>query len=430
MKEEFVIITDKLTKRFGDFVAADGISFTVNKGEIFGFLGANGAGKTTAMRMLCGLSRPSSGTATIAGFDVYKQTEQIKKNIGYMSQKFSLYEDLTVMENIKFFGGIYGLSNKQIRDKGDRLLEGLSLQQEARKLVGALPLGWKQKLSFSVAVLHEPKIVFLDEPTGGVDPVTRRQFWSMIYDVADRGWRYLSPRIIWTKRSTAAGYLLWWTDRLKHWIHRETLSRPTGLLLWMKFFIRWPAAHNAANNMKQLLIFIRKEFAHVLRDKKTLLILFGMPVVQILIFGFALTNEVRNARIVVMDEAGDMASQRIIGKVAASRYFEIVRVAMNRREIEDAFKQGDIRLALIFPPNFYRDLSHEHQASLQVIADASDPNMATTLTNYISSIVTEYALENGQEEQAPYTVLPEVRYLYNPQLRGLPTLFRGLCPWC
>lgn len=184
---EAVITTDKLTKRFGDFVAANEITFEVDKGEIFGFLGANGAGKTTAIRMLCGLSIPSSGKATIAGFDVYKQTEQIKKNIGYMSQKFSLYEDLTVLENIRFFGGIYGLTNKQIKAKGDQLIEQLGLQQEVKKLVVSLPLGWKQKLSFSVAVLHEPKIVFLDEPTGGVDPVTRRQFWDMIYDAADRG---------------------------------------------------------------------------------------------------------------------------------------------------------------------------------------------------------------------------------------------------
>jgi len=182
-----VIKTDKLTKRFGDFIAANETTFEVNKGEIFGFLGANGAGKTTAMRMLCGLSIPSSGTATIAGFDVYRQTEQIKKNIGYMSQKFSLYEDLTVLENIRFFGGIYGLSDQQIKTKSEQLIDDLGLQKEVKKLVGSLPLGWKQKLSFSVAVLHEPKIVFLDEPTGGVDPVTRRQFWSMIYDAADRG---------------------------------------------------------------------------------------------------------------------------------------------------------------------------------------------------------------------------------------------------
>ncbi len=185
--EEAVIKTDKLTKKFGDFVAADSLSFEVKKGEIFGFLGANGAGKTTAMRMLCGLSKPSSGSATIAGFDVYKQTEQIKKNIGYMSQKFSLYEDLTVKENIHFFGGIYGLSDKQLKDKSEELVSQLGLQHEVKKLVADLPLGWKQKLSFSVAVIHQPKIVFLDEPTGGVDPVARRQFWDLIYEAADNG---------------------------------------------------------------------------------------------------------------------------------------------------------------------------------------------------------------------------------------------------
>lgn len=184
---EAVIHTENLTKRFGDFIAVDGISFEVGRGEIFGFLGANGAGKTTAMRMLIGLSKPSSGTATIAGFDVYRQTEGIKKNIGYMSQKFSLYEDLTVAENIRFFGGIYGLPAAVLREKSETLIEQLGLQAERKKLVGSLPLGWKQKLAFSVAVLHEPKIVFLDEPTGGVDPVTRRQFWDLIYSATLRG---------------------------------------------------------------------------------------------------------------------------------------------------------------------------------------------------------------------------------------------------
>ncbi|PPL03479.1 ABC transporter ATP-binding protein [Parapedobacter indicus] len=184
---EPVIKAENLTKRFGDFTAVDAISFEVYKGEIFGFLGANGAGKTTAMRMLCGLSTPSSGTARIAGFDVYRQTEQIKRNIGYMSQKFSLYEDLTVLENIRFFGGIYGLSNQQLKLKSDALIERLGLQPEAKKMVGELPLGWKQKLAFSVSILHEPTIVFLDEPTGGVDPVTRRQFWALIYEAASNG---------------------------------------------------------------------------------------------------------------------------------------------------------------------------------------------------------------------------------------------------
>lgn len=182
-----VIKADKLTKRYGDFVAANELTFEVHSGEIFGFLGANGAGKTTAMRMLCGLSIPSAGKATVAGFDVYTQTESIKKNIGYMSQKFSLYEDLTVMENIGFYAGIYGLSDKEIKEKSQQLVNQLGLHDSAKKLVRSLPLGWKQKLSFLVAIIHQPKIVFLDEPTSGVDPVTRRQFWDLIYDAADKG---------------------------------------------------------------------------------------------------------------------------------------------------------------------------------------------------------------------------------------------------
>ena len=171
-----VITANNLTKKFGDFTAVDHISFDVHKGEIFGFLGANGAGKTTAMRMLCGLSLPTSGEATVAGFDVFKQNEKIKKNIGYMSQKFSLYEDLTVKENIRFYGGIYGMSNKYIKEKTTFVLEQLHLQHETDKLVKSLPLGWKQKLAFTVAIFHEPEIVFLDEPTGGVDPVIQIGF--------------------------------------------------------------------------------------------------------------------------------------------------------------------------------------------------------------------------------------------------------------
>ncbi|MFI5155279.1 MAG: ABC transporter ATP-binding protein [Chitinophagales bacterium] len=185
--EEKVIICKDLTKRFGDFYAVNKISFDVRKGEVFGFLGANGAGKTTAMRILCGLSFPSSGTATVAGFDVYRQQESIKKNIGYMSQKFSLYENLSPKENIEFFGGVYGLKRKEIKRRSDLLVEELGLQKEADKMVGELPLGWKQKLAFSVAIFHRPHIVFLDEPTGGVDPVTRRQFWEMIYNAAASG---------------------------------------------------------------------------------------------------------------------------------------------------------------------------------------------------------------------------------------------------
>ncbi len=187
MANDKVITADQLTKRFGDFTAVDAISFEVERGEIFGFLGANGAGKTTAMRMLSGLSLPTSGRATVAGFDVYKQNEKIKQNIGYMSQKFSLYEDLTVKENIRFYAGIYGKSDRFIKEKTVIILEQLQLSGETNKLVKSLPLGWKQKLAFSVAIFHEPQIVFLDEPTGGVDPVTRREFWGMIYKATESG---------------------------------------------------------------------------------------------------------------------------------------------------------------------------------------------------------------------------------------------------
>jgi len=181
------ISVQNLTKRFGSFTAVDNITFDVEQGEIFGFLGANGAGKTTAMRMLCGLSLPTSGKAIVAGFDLFKDAENIKKNIGYMSQKFSLYEDLTIRENIRFYGGIYGLTNAEIKSKTEGLVTSLNLGDKLNSLVRSIPLGWKQKLSFSVAMIHEPKIVFLDEPTGGVDPVTRREFWTMIFEAANRG---------------------------------------------------------------------------------------------------------------------------------------------------------------------------------------------------------------------------------------------------
>lgn len=185
--EENVIYTRELTKRFGTFTAVDRISFNVRRGEIFGFLGANGAGKTTAMRMLCGLSVPTAGEGRVAGFDIATEAEEVKKRIGYMSQRFSLYEDLKVWENLRLFGGIYGMKDKEIARKTDEMLTDLGFESVRDTFVRALPLGWKQKLAFSVSIFHEPRVVFLDEPTGGVDPVTRRQFWELIYRAADRG---------------------------------------------------------------------------------------------------------------------------------------------------------------------------------------------------------------------------------------------------
>lgn len=187
MSTTLAIKADQLTKTFGDFTAVKAISFEVKKGEIFGFLGANGAGKTTAIKMLIGLSKPTSGQAEVAGFDVYQQTELIKKNIGYMSQKFSLYEDLSVRQNIRFYGGIYGLSRAKIKKRTAEIITDLNLEKQANKLVGDLPLGWKQRLAFAISGVHEPEVIFMDEPTGGVDPATRRQFWEMIYRAADQG---------------------------------------------------------------------------------------------------------------------------------------------------------------------------------------------------------------------------------------------------
>ena len=186
MGEEVIVARD-LRKSFGDFHAVDGISFEVKRGEIFGFLGANGAGKTTAMRMLTGLSKPTSGEGRVAGYDITREAEQVKKHIGYMSQRFSLYEDLRVWENLRLYGGIYGMSQQLIRERTEQLLTSLSFEDRRDTLVRDLPLGWRQKLAFSVAVFHEPEVVFLDEPTGGVDPVTRRQFWELIYAASQRG---------------------------------------------------------------------------------------------------------------------------------------------------------------------------------------------------------------------------------------------------
>jgi len=182
-----VIEVKDLVKRFGNFVANDHLNFDVYEGEIFGFLGANGAGKTTAIRILCGLSSPTSGLVSVAGYDVYKEADKIKKEIGYMSQKFSLYEDLSIRENIRFYGGIYGLSSAVIKESTRTLLEKLQLWEKRDTMIGSLPLGWRQKLAFSVAILHKPRIVFLDEPTGGVDPITRRQFWELIHEAARGG---------------------------------------------------------------------------------------------------------------------------------------------------------------------------------------------------------------------------------------------------
>lgn len=187
MERDKIIEVRDLVKRFGSFTAVKGISFTVSKGEIFGFLGANGAGKTTAMKMLCGLLKPTSGYGRVAGYNIATEPEKVKRNIGYMSQRFSLYNDLKVWENFRLFGGIYGMKSREIREATDRMLATLGLEKERETIVKSLPSGWKQRLAFSVAIMHNPALLFLDEPTGGVAPEARRQFWELIYWASQMG---------------------------------------------------------------------------------------------------------------------------------------------------------------------------------------------------------------------------------------------------
>ncbi|KAF1857624.1 hypothetical protein Lal_00014637 [Lupinus albus] len=332
--QQKAIISENLTKIFGDFTAVDHISFEVTKGEIFGFLGANGAGKTTAMRMFCGLSIPTSGNATVAGFDVYKNTEEIKKSIGYMSQKFSLYENLTILENLEFFGGIYGLSNKQIKEKSAELVAKLGLEKEKNKLVSELPLGWKQKLAFSVAIFHEPEIVFLDEPTGGVDPVTRRQFWDLIYEASENG----ITIFVTTHYMDEAEYC----NRVSIMVDGkiEALDSPTNL---------------------------KKQFNAKNMD-------------EVILFGFALSNEIKNTGVAVFDQDKSVISSALISKIDANKYFDIDRNLTNPNQFQEAFKDGKVKIVL---------------------------NQAKNSTQ-------------------SYNVTPEIRMLYNPQLKGAPNFVPGV----
>ena len=383
-----VIHTENLTKRFGTFTAVDHISFDVHHGEVFGFLGANGAGKTTAMRMLCGLSKPTSGTGTVAGYDIARQPEMVKKHIGYMSQKFSLYEDMTVKENLVLFGGIYGMSRKEIAEKTDVLLNELNFSSEKNTMVKELPLGWKQKLSFSVSIFHRPGIVFLDEPTGGVDPVARRQFWELIYKAADDGitifvtthYRVLERRA-WTRCSAVL------QEKPK-----ETESK-----------------------MKSLSAFIQKEFRHILRDKWTLLIIVGMPIAQLLLFGFAITTEVRNASVAVFDPVNDELTTRIIERMNASEYFNVSERITDIDRINDIFREGKTSLVMVFSDNFSNEILNGG-ASVQLIADGTDPNQASMITAYAANILATCQQEIAEKSgMAGAAITPVIRMLYNPQ---------------
>ena len=402
--------------------------FQVNRGEIFGFLGANGAGKTTAMRMLCGLSKPTSGVGKVAGFDISREAEQVKKHIGYMSQKFSLYEDLKVWENIRLFAGIYGMKEKDIEQKTDELLERLGFSAERNTLVKSLPLGWKQKLAFSVSIFHEPRIVFLDEPTGGVDPATRRQFWELIYQAADRG----ITVFVTTHYMDEAEYC----NRISIMVDGQIKALDTPARLKQQFgadtmddVFQQLARHAVRKGrliMKQFIAFVKKEFYHIFRDRRTMLILLGMPVVQIILFGFAISTEVKNVRLAVLDPSNDVVTRKIIDRLDASEYFTVTRRFHSPREMEAAFLKNKIDMVVVFNEHFADGL-YCGDARVQLIVDATDPNMSTSQINYATGIVSAA----GQEMISPgisssARLTPDIKLLYNPQMKSAYNFVPGV----
>ena len=408
-----VIHTDNLTKRFGTFTAVDHISFDVHKGEVFGFLGANGAGKTTAMRMLCGLSKPTSGTGTVAGFDIARQQEMVKKHIGYMSQKFSLYEDLTVKENLVLFGGIYGMRRKEIATKTDVLLNELNFSSEKNTMVKELPLGWKQKLSFSVSIFHRPGIVFLDEPTGGVDPVARRQFWELIYKASDDGITIFVTTHYMDEAEYCDRVSIMVDGQIKALDSPAALKQSVGAESMDEVFRR--LAREAKRDGEYLLAFIQKEFRHILRDRWTLLIIVGMPIAQLLLFGFAITTEVRNASVAVFDPVNDELTTRIIERMNASEYFNVSERITDIDRINDIFREGKTSLVMVFSDNFSNDVLNG-EASVQLIADGTDPNQASMITAYAGNILATCQQEIAEKSgMAGAAITPVIRMLYNPQ---------------
>ena len=409
MKEDNVIEVEHLVKAFGDFHAVDDISFSVKRGEIFGFLGANGAGKTTAMHMLTGLNQPTSGTGRVVGFDIRTEYEQIKKHIGYMSQRFSLYEDLTVAENIRLFAGIYGMKPDEVKRKMDEVLRQLKFEDHRDDLVGSLPLGWKQKLAFSVSIFHDPGVVFLDEPTGGVDPATRRQFWELIYDAAHRGitvfvtTHYMDEAeycdrisIMVDGKISALGT----PDELKQRFHQPDMNP-----IWITCLPIWPARPlvQAIKCMKQFIAFVIKETKHILRDKRTMLILFGMPVVMMLLFGFAITTDVKNVRTVVVTSEMSPRTQQAVERLAQSEYFVITQTVNTPREAEQLIRSQKADMALVFVQN----------RGMQIMVDGSDPNMAQQWTTYALQTI-------AADRSAPATLhaAKNDSPLYNPQMKS------------
>ncbi len=428
MTPPLAIEAHELTRRFGAFLAVDRISFDMKGGEVFGFLGANGAGKTTAIRMLTGLLAPTSGHAKVAGHDVAREPDEVKRAIGYMSQRFSLYEDLTIRENIRLYGGIYDLSDREIRDRTDGMLSRLGLTHAADRLVRAVPLGWRQKLAFSVALLHQPRLVFLDEPTSGVDPLARRQFWELIYEAASRG----TTVLVTTHYLDEAEYLRSDLDHGRRAHRRAGHARRAQGSIPRRVDRRVvraarPPLHRVtgAEPVTALMGLMRKEVYHIVRDRRTLVVIIALPVLQVVLFGYAIRTDVDRVRLAVVDPAPDPVTLALRSRFEAAAVFRTTAVVARADRLDTLFKRGEAQGAVVFEPGFADRIARGLPARLLIVADGTEPNTGSIVEAYATAVVEAYARERGWTGTT-VRIVPEVRMRFNPTRRSSNLFVPGL----
>lgn len=438
-----MIQVDQLTRYFGPFCAVDHVSFTVEPGTIFGLLGPNGAGKSTLIRMLCGLLPPSSGEGKIAGFDLKTEPESIKKNLGYMSQRFSLYEDLTVEENLSFYAGIYEVDRKVAKKRQEALLETMNLVHCQQALTSTLPAGLKQRLALACAIIHKPKLLFLDEPTSGVDPLNRKLFWRLIYQLAQEGTTIIAtthymdeaeyfdqiamiyggkivasaPPAILKNRWNASSLEEAFINILEHAQDRHIPPVPSRPI---------PYFSPLRKRFARLIGVMNKELLHVLRDPRSLFMALGTPFIMLLLFGFALTLDIDHIPIAIVDWDNSVTSRSLISAFEGSRYFSVQTPSLTTlTQFDEAIDTRHAWIGLILPPQFAQNLYIEHKPAIQLIADGSDANTATLALGYAEAIVRRFNQEETLKianrlgkpsEQTPLHA--ETHIWFNPDLQS------------
>jgi ABC-type multidrug transport system ATPase subunit/ABC-type multidrug transport system permease subunit len=477
---EAAVLVEDLVKRFGAFTAVDGISFSVRPGEIFGFLGPNGAGKSTTIRMLCGILTPTAGRGRVIGYDIMTQSENIKEHIGYMSQKFSLYDDLTVEENIEFYGDIYGVPWPRLEERKRWILEMADLEQRARTLTRELATGWKQRLALGCALVHEPRMLFLDEPTAGVDPISRRRFWDLIYTASQQGvtvfvtthymdeaehcdrigliyggklialgtpqqlkQRYVAGRLLELhveplmqalevlERGPAVAEVAVFGAALHVVVENEAAERTVRQALARAGV----TLHRMGTIVPSLEMIIWKEFIHILRDVRTLAVVVILPVLMLVLYGYAINLDVKHLSLAVLDWDRTPASRDLTGAFSRGEYFDVAAYLTSDRAVTEALDRGRAKAALVIPPGFSSDLASGRKASAQLIVDGSDSTAASTAIGYADAILRQHSAnitlaalqKTGLPVRGSYPpVETRVRFWYNPELRSVNYIVPGL----